>query len=159
MFQLPEKSEKCNSNFEVVLIYQTRSTNLDTISLAQFNFNPLTLNDHEYASQVGTFVPKNGGQNWFYDNLKLEAVRDYFKLDLQIQANRVKFADHDGLGNEWRSVESNHNKDTPSWITLRNLLNLCSKHAIQDEVYFTNAVEGNHRKLALDGVCLAAAAT
>ena len=130
-----------------MLVYQTRSDNLGTISPAQCAFNLLTLNDYEEAGWVGTFVLENGVKNWFHEDYKLEALRDYFKLDLWVQANCVKFANQDGFDDEWKRVESNYNNNTPSWIIFRDLLDLCSKHATQNAVYFTNAVEDNHRKM------------
>ena len=65
-----------------MLVYQTRSGNLDITSQAQFAFNPLTLNDRKEAGWVGAFIPENRCKNWFHEDYKLEAVRDYFKLDL-----------------------------------------------------------------------------
>lgn len=109
-----------------MLIYQTKFDNLDTISSAQFTL--IHLHWMIVNSLVGLVLLflKNGGKNWFHDNLKLEAVRDYFKLDLQIQANNVKFADHDRFGDEWKSAQNNHNNDILSWIIFYNLLNFCS---------------------------------
>ena len=81
-------------------------------------------------------------------------------LDLREESNRQIFTDFDGFGDKWRqSVADKYDDSTPPWQIFRDLLNMRAHHAKKHPVHYTFAVEGNHRRLALSCVCLAAVAT
>ena len=81
-------------------------------------------------------------------------------LDLRLAENRQTFAEFDGFGDKWKQHASEKYGDiTPMWKIFSDLLHMRSNHAKEHEVHFTFAVEGNHRRLALSCVCLAAVAT
>ena len=140
---------------------QEEADDLDNVAPHQFTFNPVTMADrYDEVSWVGTFTPIDAAENWFVEEMKKNKLENYFKLDLRKPANRQSFADRDGFGENWRKkVDDEYNKETPPWMIFRDLLNMRSNHAQTHPVYYTFAVEGNHRRLALSSVCLGAVAT
>ena len=140
---------------------QEEANDLNKVDANQFTFNPVTLADrYDNVAWYGKFIPPDADENWFVDEMEKYNLASYLKLDLRTPENRQIFADKDGFGERWKKkADAEYNEATPPWQIFRDLLIMRSDHAQTHPVYYTFAVEGNHRRLALSCACLGAVAT